>query len=318
MFRKNILLGVFGVLGLAVLGTASYLLHRGISAFSSTQKSLRGAERELTGYYARDPFPSPANVARELRNTEMLQKWFAEMMTALAEGQVTSSERSPSIFVGELGRSQSRMEAAAKSNGVDLADDFAFGFDRYFAAGSELPPPDDVPRLTEQLLLVERLCNLLFGAKVARLVGLTREQFEGGSVSRPSPAAPSGLRPMPSSLRPLTAMPAEPSGAPRAGAGVIPDDGMYGRYNFAVEVIATERVLREILNRLASDELFVVVNALWVRKDQADIKRIPQRDDAKEVMYKTDRLVSGPQLETPIQIRLDLDVYKFREVGNRG
>jgi len=329
--KKSIILSVGGILAVGVLGVASYLLYSGISEFARTQDSLRNTKMELERYYAQDPFPSPANVAIEARNVASQEDWFTRIMASLRRGQITSSDRSPSIFIRTLDKSKPRLRACAETNGVELAEGCEFGFARYFAGG-ERPGPDDVPRLTEQMAIVEELVTVLFEEKVSRLERVQREEFEGAVTVKTRPVAGGGLRPVRpgAGLRKPRPSRSGKGGqgalSARPGTGIIEKGALFGRYHFVLEFQAAESTVWRVLNRYASHELFVITTGVWLHKGHEDVKAsppaAPQGDSETPVLgagaYKRERLVSGPQLEQPMSVTIELDVYKFKETENSG
>jgi hypothetical protein len=347
MGQRNLLFAIGGALALALLGVAAYLLYGGISQFARTETSLQKAKQELELHYNRDPFPSPSNVSMEQRNVEEQDDWFRGLMTLLRRGQIESQEKSPSIFVGVLGEKTGKLLKAGKGR---IPEGFAFGFGRYFAKGRELPElpaPGDVPRLTEQLLIVESLCKALFAEQAVRLEAIVRQEFEGGPPGggagggdASAGAGGGGLSPIRPAGGDGVAAPAPAPDA--ASAGVLAENALFGRYHFVLDLTARESAVLEVLNRLASMDLFVVVTGVWMQRQGEDVRPPPvaapvaapgaggaeegadggaaatgavARASAAGVgLYKRDRLVSGPQIEGPLAVRLELDVYKFREM----
>jgi len=313
-FHKKVLVIPLGIAALAVLAVAVLLLATGISRFSDTKGSLDKSKRELTRYYDEDPFPSEDNVLKEQDNVEVQDEWFKSLVNRLRQGQVESDDKSPSLFMGLLGRKRTELMKLGEASGTALDPRFTFGFGRYFAERGELPAPDDVPRLTEQLLVVERLCALLFDEKVTRLEKIAREEFEGAPVaSRLAPGTTAGTRPRPR-------RPGRTRDALRnPDAGLIPKDELCGKYHFMLEFEAREESVWRVLNRLAKHEIFIAVTGVWFTKQGDDIVLSGQERKGGQAnpepfgSYRRERLVCGPQMEKPMVVRVDLDVYKFRE-----
>jgi hypothetical protein len=110
-------------------------------------------------------------------------------------------------------------------------------------------------------------------------------------------------------------------------------DALFAKYHFVVDFSAKEAVLWQVLNRLAASEMFIVVTGVWIEKNKDDVRPAPARPEAEApeaapagrtapkagdkapeaVTYRRERLVSGPQIEDPMSVRLELDVYKFAE-----
>jgi len=312
MKTKKSLLFLAGTLGFAiVLAVAAFLLVRGIIRLNSTESDLTTRKAELDGFYANNPFPSPGNVQRENENGKALLGWFRALVGLAREGQVQPAERSPSNFMSLLGDRRTQLSQMAASNNVALAREFVFGFDRYFAAGSTLPAPEDVPRLTLQLLMIDKLCTVLFEERVSEVLGIEREEFESTAAGG-------------SSKRRVLGRPAM-QGAGVANAGLIVKDSLLGKMHFVVDLRVREKALFGVLNRLARHDLFVVVTGVGIDKDASDVKPVvkrrrdgdaaPTAEGAKtnDVPAHAERIIAGLEVERPMKVTLDVDVYRFPE-----
>lgn len=294
--------------------------------------TLHTAQNRLSAFYEADVFPSDENVAREKQNRTKLEGWFDELTSELRKGNVVSSERSPSRFLGILERTRERLLQMAQEAGTRLPDGFAFGFERYTGTGM-LPSPDDVPRLTEQLVLITRLSRILFQNGVRELRVLERTVFEDAPATQPTVDTPPSAVPGRRAAR--TPEPAaRPRGVATAGQpGVIPDGALFGKYRFAIEFDAREENLLKVLNALASSQAFTVVNVIRLSKNvpvfmpderrsstasPAETRRAADHatGDAQESPV-TRRVgpefpISGLDKELPLRVRVEMDVYKFK------
>ena len=176
--KKNILLIMCIVAAVGILGTAGFLLLKGISRLEKTKRKLNMSINTLKDFYQKDPFPSDKNVAQTKQNLKVLQHWSDRLITKLREKQIEpTAEKSPSIFMRLLSGKSNELIEYAKANSVHLPQDFAFGFNRYFA--SSVPPvPEDVPKLTQQLLIIEKLCKTLFKERIKEVSTISRNKFE--------------------------------------------------------------------------------------------------------------------------------------------
>jgi hypothetical protein len=122
--------------------------------------------------------------------------------------------------------------------------------------------------------------------------------------------------------RPVRAAPAP--AAAQAGR----DDALYSKQRFVLEFQSGEAALCNILNRLASDPMFAVVTGLKLEKKADDVAvsslavdggaqraAAPDADApaGTETPPRRDRVVSGPERDVPLSVRIELDVYRFRE-----
>jgi hypothetical protein len=172
------------LLAMAVLvlmfAAAGVLLFRGISRFNTAEKMADRLYRKLEAYYSRNPFPSEINVATVRDNAEKLNTWSDALLAELRRNDIEVEERSPSRFMAFLGKTRNKLLALAEAQGVGLHGDFGFGFDKYLADGSELPPPAMVPDLMRQLLSVESVTRILMMNRVDSIDVIQREEVGRG------------------------------------------------------------------------------------------------------------------------------------------
>ncbi len=306
MKAKKIIAAAVGTVAVLVLAATGFLLYRGIIQLHAVQQNLSVAAQQLDGIYGKNPFPSPGNAKIEKENADLGRKALLSMQELFRKDQVLpDNEKSPSAFISTLGERKKKLTEMAGDAVPDPAK-FSFGFGRYFEGGGALPAPDNVPRLTQQLLMIDEICRALFQSKIDLLTSVTREEFEGGT-GRAAVAADDPLR----------------------NAGKMGQEALSARLHFVFEFSAREKALIGVLNRLASHPLFIVVTSLDVAKEQPDVqmpvKPAPGEEvDSKEVPPQvgqvavtnaptTRAMLSGPMLEKPMKVRLAVDVYWFRE-----
>jgi len=356
MKKKQLLtyvaLGVGGVI-LAVAGT---LLVRSVLQYRGHEQAASRLRLRLKDLYRTEVFPSRENVVRERQNQAQLEQWFDRLITRLGEGNVDREDRSPSQFIGRLERTRAALRQQAERARIrlpDLTANFAFGFERYTGTGA-LPAPDDVPRLTEQLIVITRLTRMLFDSEIQSLQAIQRDVFEEVPAVVMAREEPTGRRSGGTTRRsggaPVDRVPARvrQPGQP----GLLQGDDMFATYRFVLEFEAREEALARLLNALASDPLFTVVRTLRMRKAVADMVVVrPEivmgenaggasgrrasagadlddsflfRGDAASVVDDPASVrpgasgvgqshpVSGIEMEIPMQVRMEIDVYKFR------
>ncbi len=368
MKKKQIItIGGCGVVGLLLL-TGVFLVFRSVGTHRRLEAAFKRLQKNLAAFYQAEAFPSLENVKRERENREQVDAWYTSLMTELASGNVSSTERSPSRFVGILERARLRLLEQAVEKRVRLpqgAEPFGFGFERYVGTG-QLPEPDDVPRLTEQLILTTRLARMLFESDITSLALVERDAVEGqagmqdvqAEVSRAAESARSrGRR--------STARRAAPEPEQQAARrpGQISEGADFSTYRFVLQFTARESALREVLHNLVSVPTFIVVRSLQISKEVPDLLVV--RTDAGEEAVapaaggpatgrrtegqpapnlsflfggeETDARpdtappappekrvlgpshpVSGIEMEIPMKVRLELDVYKFRGLDEAG
>ena len=312
---------------------AGFVLYRGISRFGQAREALDTAKTRLEGFYREPVFPSSDNVRREHTNTVTLARWFDELAAELRKGNVVSAERSPSTFKSVyLEKTLARLLQEAQAAGTELPANFGFGFGQY-AGTPTLPSPEDVPRLMEQLVLVNRISMILFANRVKALRAVERAAFESqptttaaapGAVPVVEPATP--RRRGPGAQQPA-AVPPPPSGSQ---PGVIREGALFAKYRFVIEFNAKESALIGVLNALAANPTFTVVKVVRLNKDipvlmpvmvdaaaAGGVTTIPGLGEPPPTAEPALRLgpaypVCGLEMEIPMQVRMELDVYKFK------
>lgn len=315
--KTSIIFGLVAFVVVILVGVATFLLIRGILQFNESETRLNQSIRSLESYYVKKPFPSDENIGREKTNVVAYQDWYVKLTERLKQGQIEPVRKTPSTFMSMLQDALPALKVSAVSNDVALAGDLAFGFEKYFASSS-LPDNEAVERLTQQLMIIEKLCDVLFSSKISQLSTITREVFEESGSG-------AGIK--------LTT--AKGGGSQQLKlfnkeAGRMGEQDLYAKFHFIVEFRAREQVVWTVLNRLAKHELFIVVTAVDVKKEGDDVVEIKQRPGAEEAakagkggkasgrpaVYdlpsRAERVVSGPEMEKPASVRIELDVYRFR------
>lgn len=340
MKTAKIIVTVGCAIGAILFLGAGFVLYRGVGRFNAARENLDSAKRDLDRYYNAKPFPSTDNVKQERANTEQADAWFKTLMTTLDEGNVTSKERSPSRFKLAVEAASRNLIKAGQKAGAELPDEgaFAFGFDRYAGTSGTLPKPQDVPRLMEQLVIVNRLSLVLFKHRIKELSKVERDVFEAADDAAPSEDSSSSssrrTRGRISSPSRTSRPSSSASSSSSASAGVLSEDDLYAKMHFAFEFRAKESALLGILNALAANRMFITVTSISLSKKTPELVPViaePEADGAiaglgfsekpkAKESAEVQRLgpnypVCGIKMEVPMDVRLELDVYKFREVA---
>ncbi len=347
--KKIVLIAVGSVLLLLFL-FAAVMLFRGIRQFGTAEQDLANARNQLDTFYKKKPFPTAQNIAIVAKNSELMEEWMRDMVDVAKRNQVDPAEtRSPSVFINELAKIRNGLQQRAKLSKVKIDSEFGFGFDRYVKG--EPATPDYVPRLIQQLLIVNEICGILIDEQVSEISSVRREQFEGARSSANSP----GRRGRPAKRRtaqgsaPVSmrrASTIDPS-APNPAAGEFEDeDSIDTKIKFSFDFAAREDKLIQILNRLAQNEMFIVVTCVDIEaQEPVSEKPVPAKraavgrtnaaldplgallnvspsgaatqEEEKAPLYKRvpsreERIVFGEKVEKPAQVHLELEVYRYK------
>lgn len=302
------------VIALMFVG-AGALLVRGFMDFSKAEDRLRGKDEELKHHYNRNPFPSAGNLKIERDNLSVLDEQLADLLREMGRGQIQSVEQSPPKFLAQFWATQKELLGKARERGIKVASTFDFGFGRHM--GGTPPAPQDVARLTQQLVIMQKLCHTLYDAGITELTGVGRQEFEvdakaGGAVAE----APR--------RRTRGAVDAVSLNTYVPTAGLVPDGQLYGRWHFVFRLTAKEGALIAVLNQLARDSMFVVVSDLELAGDdsirasgaeaagKAEQKAAAEGvagDVASGPVSRDLRVVCGRDI--PLRVKLEVDVYQF-------
>jgi hypothetical protein len=318
MKTKNVVvMALVGLLAL-VFAISGFLLFRGISQFSKEEQTLKRSVSTLHNYYARDPFPSQENVTREQENGQVLGRWLTGLSDSLQEGMIKPIQTTPAQFRRLFSKKRDQLKALAKESKIEVVSD-AFGFERYADSGT-LPAPSDVPRLAQQLVIVDELCRVLFQGGATKLTRLRREEFESaGAAVAARPGRPGRSR---------RSLPAAASGGNRAwkvsrDAGVLKGTALRAYLRFGLDFEVREAALMKIMNTLAAHDMFAVVTLLQIEKTADDVNPPTASRGSSDTEStlgtsgpapRSQRLMSGDVLEKPMHVTMEIDVYRFAEL----
>ncbi len=328
MKTKSMLVIVLVSVLALVFAASCFLLIRGISQFSKEEKTLERSVSTLRNYFGRNPFPSAENVEREEQNRTELHARMEDLAEALRDGQIEPIQKTPAQFLRLFSQKRDELKQVAAQMQTSLAPDFAIGFERYAESGS-LPAPADVPRLAQQLVIADQICRIIFEAGAADLASLRREEFESAGapvetgettrarVSRRRRTEPAGGTTGSTEDRAWTVSPE---------AGMLKDGALYARMRFGVTFTARQDAILRVMNALAAHEMFAVVSLLQIEKTANDVTppaaadkgdEAPLAGELSEYPPRSQRLMSGEMLEQPMQVTMEIDVYRFAELTSR-
>ena len=329
MNRTRIIFAGLLVALFALLAAGGFALVRRTAAAREAREQRDAAFTRLAALFQSNPFPDAGNADRMNSQVQRLGQMRAAMTNALAQRDVPLPELSPSRFIQDLQTAlRDRLQARAPivEGSRVIPEGFAFGFDRYLAANAPMPAEADVPRLAQQLVMVENLVNEVYASQVSALRGIEREVFEAADGTAPETGA------------------ARPGDRARAGAS-----GLYRSQRFRLVVEGRQSTIGDLLNRIAAMPMFVVVQDVEMLKKGEDL-RPPQtaapaapapgatgaslfgspeaarptapagEADAPAEASVSDlppsrRLVSGREIDPPIEARIELDVFNFKREG---
>ncbi len=324
MKRQKIVLIVCGALLGGVCLVEIWFLFSAMRVRSAAADERNAANDELRGIYGAKVFPSDANISRVNEDAKALQTWVEATSKLVHQGDLNVESNTPPVFkrnLTETVRMLSQHPGAVKGKIVDSG--FTFGFDKYLGDSASLPERDDVWRLTQQLEIIKRVCRELFAANILSLDEVQREVFEEGKNEEDAQEKGG------SSRRRRNRPEAGPAAPARRNPAASRAGEFYSKQRFTFVFKARPAAFVEVLNRLAATDLFLVVAEVSLQKTddpllkwQAAGRSETGRAGAEESVAKVDlatiphaeRIVTNPELEPPVSVRIELDVYSFEGV----
>jgi hypothetical protein len=320
MKRQQITLLVCGVLLAAVCAAAGWFLFTAVAAKNGAAEERSRAYAELQKIYQAKVFPNQENIGRVTEDQKTFEAWLANASNLVHKGDLQVAKKTPTSFKQTL---QATVRALSDQPGAlqgkMVAPGFNFGFDQYLGHSDSLPATEHVDRLAVQLAVVEKICTELSAAGILSLKTVAREVFE---TAKPEDAQ---KEESPRRRRRGDAGGAAPKAAQEA------DLPYYAKQRFTVEFQARPVAFIDALNRLAKIDLFTVVAEANVVKSADSLAAFNTKKDgagakdsakasakAVEVDLATvphgERIVTDPELEPPVNVKLDIDVYSFEGV----
>lgn len=325
MNRTRLILLGASVAFLALLAFGVIRLSRSYAAATEAREARDTAFANLQNLYTANPFPSVENAERMRRDVAALERMRAALTNAVSALDVARPDLSPSRFMQELQTAvRDRLQARAPivEGTRAVAPGFAFGFERYLAAGAPIPRQEHVPRLAQQLAIVEKLVDEVYAAQIGTLRALTRDTFDAASADDAGEADDAR------GSRRRSRRDGADEGSAAGGAGLIRTP-YYSAQRFTLEVTGRQHAICDLLNRLAAMKLFVIVTDIDLRKRGDDLRApaaattpaaaapatapgVTQAEQAPvSSLPPNQRLVAGVEIDPPIDARIELEVCDF-------
>jgi hypothetical protein len=277
---------------LLAFAASAWFLWVGIQSFQAGAREEGMLLADLKVRYARNPFASLTNVAAVQAQAERVAGWKRSLTALLAEGFAEpSGEVKSTDFIDRLVQGRREWLDLARERGVTMDKDFAFGFENQ----SSPPEAAAVPALLRQLALTDAICRKLFEARIASLTEIECR-----------------LEPLPESAAPVPGVPVPPA--------------LYETLRFKVGFRARELQTWDALRALTRGSPFLSLRSVSLQRESDDVRGVeiaaPRSGDAASADAEPPpppekRIVSGPAVETPMKITLELDAFLFRaEAGS--
>ncbi len=328
MKRQQIIWIVVGALMAVVCAGASWVLFTAMGAKNEAANVRRQAYAELQQIYDAKVFPNDENIAQVKADEKALDAWLGTVSNAVHKGDLSFEKETPPSFKQLLQNTVRALSSVpgAASSGRMVASGFNFGFDKYLGESDSLPAKENVDRLTHQLKIIEKVCKELYAAKVLSLDAVTREPFEEAQTLDQNTQ---GEAPKRSSKRNRREEGTKRAAKTKVAATAVSSD-IFSKQRFTFVFKARPDAFVEVLNRLAAMDLFVVVAETEFHKTEDPlVKRETDAAKKKEKVAEAsplaapvdpatvphaERIVTDPELDPPVSVKIDIDVYSFEGV----
>jgi hypothetical protein len=330
MKRQQIIWIIVGALMAIVCAGAAWLLFSAMGVKSEAEEARSQKYAELQKIYGAKVFPNDENIARVKEDEKALLSWLGSVSNLVHKGDLSIEKETPPGFKQLLQNTVRALSATpgTAANGKIVASGFSFGFDKYLGESDSLPAKENVDRLTYQLKVIELICNELYAAKILSLDSVVRETFEEAQSAeqkpKDEPRRPTNRRNNRRDREATASAHVEkPAALPTAS-------GLFEKQRFTFVFKARPDAFVGVLNRLAAMDQFVVIAEAEFHKtedplmkreaDNAKKKSNPAESNAlggtvdPATVPHAERIVTDPELDPPVSVKLDIDVYSFEGV----
>lgn len=284
LFKKYIVLEICAVAGLAALAILGVKLFAATRLYTAEKSALQAVMDRKQQLDQRNPYPSPENVRREAENFKDILDNFNELNELLRARQIEPRSMQAADFMPLLENTLQRIRSQLADAKIGYPPNFTFGFERY--VGGKLPAKGDIPRLVQQLKIIDALCLAMVKVGVVELASLSREEFEGAAAAK--------------------------AGAPDPRA----EEALYTSQHFKLEVVADETAVVDLLNLLARCPMFTVVTSVELAGSKTDLREgaaapapaAAGESGGEESGSRERQIIIGREL---VDLKLELDVYQF-------
>ena len=302
VIKKYGILLIAGGAALVVLAAVGTGLFISWDRYGVEKNSLQGVMGRLDELIQRAPYPSMDNVRREAEHLSDLLDQYNEMVALLRRGQIEPQAMEASDFMPLLENTLRGLRERLDEAQVKYPDKCGFGFERY--ASGQQPASGDIPRLVQQLRMIDVICRTLADAPALELVAISRDEFEIATPAGPPAGGRRGRGP----------------GEPGAEAAKAGPEALFSSQRFKVEFRAQDVSVFDYLNRLARLPLFLSVASVDMANQKQSVKdtdlvaaqaaaaKGPAGREGVGALPAERRVILGKEA---VDVKLDLDVYQF-------
>jgi len=299
LLKKYPVLSVSVAISLVLLIAMGVKLVSLTKAYYTENHALRAAMGRLQQLYHRNPYPSEENIEIESENYDKLLEAYKALNEKLSTGKIDPQQMEAADFMPLLENTLRRIRNCLDSTGIIFPPDYDFSFEKY--ATGQLPTHDDIPRLVQQLKIIEKLCELLSEANITELISVSREEFEAAAAVIPGRRGRAAAQSENKKAQPEMKKP-------------------YDSQHFTIVFRATESTAMDVLNRLAKDLMFSIVTYVEMKnmehptgKELTSVlplkkKATPATPGRGDEEHGERQIIIGKE---KLEVKIELDVYRF-------
>ncbi len=279
-------------------GTVLLAILIGIGLFSSYKKYLnqKNELKQMLESYEqlvkRQPYPNEKNLALLSSNIIEMAYQFNNLNEELRLNAINPKPISNTDFMRLLENKLSSLRSTMERKGIKLPEKYAFGFEKY--AGGQLPSQEEVPRLMQQLIMIEKICLILTHCNIKELLSVSREVFE----IKEEPTQTKRGRGRESKEEP-------------AMQPVQRGNTLYTNETFRVSFRCAENSLLDVINQMASSPIFIRIKSLEVQNTRKDFNTQSFPTEAgKTNIFVSKAIIIGKE---DMEAKLAIDVFSFAQ-----
>jgi len=321
MNRQKLMMIIFGSVTGVLCVVAGVFVVLALSSASEAESQRNSLHDELQRIYQSKMFPNEANITRVQEDQKALEGWLGNVSNLLHVSEVAVDQtQTPVRFKQVLQNTVRSLIADPRAHKTVIVSDFKFGFDKYLGESDSLPNKEHVVRLSQQLTVIQALADALLSCKISKLERIGREMFDDADADKDKQQETGGRR------RARQTAAQQPQKQAVVKSAEVSD--LYAKQQFVLEFQARPAEFVQVINRLASMDLFVVVSEVEFQKTDDPMTQWEQRkketskkradDTEKKVdlakVPHAERIVSEPTLDPPVRVKVTLDVYTFTGV----
>ena len=345
--QANTLLVAAMVVVALIVVASGYVIFLGLGKSNDALANRDSGFNSLRNTYQNaDPFPNADNIRQMRENIGIVSNGFDTLLADLGEGIALAPVDNSAVFSSRREEVLGKLTADApvgNSGARIVPEGFMFGFEDY--RDGHMADRALVPRLLLQLDMIDALVREMYASHVLSISTVDREVFETGAGAGEGEEVEESPRKR--GRRGGRRDRGDDSDSATADVDVQGDLRDFpvplNRQKFHFVFDAKEESLVELLNRLAAMPMYVAVTRLEFEKTGADIADTPAAGSSSERSERSGRpsrlgrrpraeaapeptladtsdsspagrlarLFSGHNLEAPVRVQLDVEVYNI-------